>query len=122
VIGYAAGYARHKELDTYLGDKDLMRVCAMSTKELYKLCELRGVDLRKFPEASFVNFPVWLISILVRWNIRRNESAQRYTAHVSNEGSLQETKAYYTSVMKTADELGFEMPHTKSVGSYLQHV
>ena len=86
------------------------------------MCELRGIDLKKFPEASFVNFPVWLISILVRWNIRRNESAQRYTVHVSSEGSLQETKAYYTGVMKTADELGFEMPHTKVVGSYLRHV
>jgi len=122
VIGYTAGYAKHMELDAFLGDKDLMRLCALSTKELYKLCELRGVDLKKFPEASFVNFPVWFISNLVRWNIRRNESAQRYTAHVSSESSLQETKAYYTSVVKTADEFGFEMPYTKVVGSYLQHV
>lgn len=122
VIGYSAGYAKHMEMDAYLGDTDLMRLCALSTKELYRLCELRGVDLKKFPEASFVNFPVWLISILVRWNIKRNESAQRYTAHVNSEGSLQETKAYYTSVMKTAYELDFDMPHTKVVGSYLQHV
>ena len=62
---------------------DLSDVCALSTKELYKLCELRGVDLKKFPEVSFVNFPLWLISILVRWNIRRNESAQHTVSRPS---------------------------------------
>jgi hypothetical protein len=87
--------------------------------ELFKLCALRGVDLKKFPEAGFVNFPVWLVSILVRWNIRRNESAQRYTAHAASVGSLQETRAYYASMMMTARELGLEMPHTKALGDYL---
>jgi 2-dehydropantoate 2-reductase len=119
-IGYAAGYAKHKDLDTYLADKDLLRQCALSTKELYKLCELRGVDLKKYPEAGFVNFPVWLINILVRWNIRRNESAQRYTAHVASEGSRREMQAYFASVMKTAHDLSFEMPYTKALEAYLR--
>jgi ketopantoate reductase len=119
-IGYAAGYAKHKDLETYLHDRNLLRQCALSTKELYKLCALRGVDLKKYPEAGFVNFPVWLITILVRWNIKRNESAQRYTAHVASEGNRKEMQAYLTSVMKTAQELSFEMPNTKALQVYLK--
>jgi len=31
----------------------------------------------------------------------------------------QETKVYYASMMKTAEELGFDMPCTKALGTYL---
>jgi 2-dehydropantoate 2-reductase len=119
VVGFSAGFAKHRDLEAYLADKDLMRQCVLSTKELYRLCVLRGVDLKKYPEASIINFPVWLVAILVRRNFRHNESVQRYTAHAASEGSLQETKAYYVAVMKTAAELGFDMPYTKSLGQYL---
>jgi 2-dehydropantoate 2-reductase len=119
-VGYAAGFAKHREMDAYLADKDLLRQCTLATLELFKLCELRGVNLKKFPEASFVNFPVWLVTILVRWNIKRQESAQRYTAHAGSQNSLQETKAYFDKAMKTASELGFEMPNLKALGIYLK--
>jgi 2-dehydropantoate 2-reductase len=102
----------------YLEDKALLRQCTLATLELFKLCQLRGVDLKKYPEASFVNFPVWLVTWLVRWNIKRQESAQRYTAHAGSENSLQETKAYFDKAMKTADELGFAMPNLKALGVY----
>jgi ketopantoate reductase len=118
-VGFSAGFAKHRNLEAYLADKDLMRQCILSTKELYRLCVLRGVDLKKYPEASIINFPVWLVAILVRRNFTHNESVQRYTAHAASEGSLQETKAYYVAVMKTAAELGFDMPYTKSLGKYL---
>jgi ketopantoate reductase len=120
VVGFAAGFAKHQNMDTYFKDKDLLRQCVFSTKELYRLCALRGVDLKKFPEASFINFPVWLVSILVVWNMKRNESAQRYTAHAVSDGSLQETKAYYAGMLKTADGFGFDMPYTRALGAYLQ--
>ena len=77
-------------------------------------------DLKKFPEAGFVNFPVWLVTFLVRWNIKRQESAQRYAAHVVSEGSQQETRAYLARMMRTAQELSFEMPYTKALATYLQ--
>ena len=107
-------------MNAYLADKELLRQCTLATLELFKLCQLRGVDLKKFPEASFVNFPVWLVTMLVRWNIKRQESAQRYTAHAGSEGSLQETRAYFVKMMKTADEFGFEMPNLKALGIYLK--
>ena len=119
-VGYAAGFAKHREMNPYLEDKALLRQCTLATLELYKLCQLRGVDLKKFPEASFVNFPVWLVTWLVRWNIKRQESAQRYTAHAGSQNSLKETKAYFVKMMKTADELGFQMPNLKGLGVYLK--
>lgn len=119
-VGYAAGFAKYREMEAYLADKELLRQCTLATLELFKLCQLRGVDLKKFPEAGFVNFPVWLVTMLVRWNIKRQESAQRYTAHAGSEGSLQEMKAYFASMMKTADEFGFEMSSLKALGIYLK--
>jgi 2-dehydropantoate 2-reductase len=118
-IGYSAGFAKHREMNAYLEDKPLLRQSTLATLELFKLCQLRGVDLKKFPEASFVNFPVWMLTWLVRWNIKRQESAQRYTAHAGSENSLRETKAYFDKAMKTAQELGFEMPNLKALGVYL---
>jgi ketopantoate reductase len=119
-IGFALGFAKYRDIKTFLKDKELLRQCVLSTKELYRLCALRGVDLKKFPEASFINFPDWLVSALVKWNIGHREAAQRYSAHGESAGSQQEMKAYYSAVMKTANELGFEMPYTKALRAYLQ--
>ena len=117
-IGYSAGFAKHREMNKYLEDKELLRQCTLATLELFKLCQLRGVDLKKFPEASFVNFPVWMVTWLVCWNIKRQESAQRYTAHAGSENSLCETKAYFDKAMQMAQELNFEMPNLKELGVY----
>jgi ketopantoate reductase len=121
-VGFGAGFAKHREMKAYLKDGGLLRQCTRSTKELYELCRLRGVDLRKYPEIGYINLPVWLVVILLRWNFRRNESMQRFTAHAASDGSLQEMRAYYASIMKTAEDLSFDMPHTRAVGVYLQNV
>ena len=118
-IGFALGFAKHQDIKTFLNDKELVHQCVRSTKELYRLCALRGVDLKKFPEASFINFPDWLVTALVKWNIGHREAAQRYSAHGASEGSQQEMKLYYAGVMKSASELGMERPYTKALRAYL---
>ena len=65
-VGFALGYAKHNDIKTFLKDKELLHQYVRSTKELYRLCELRGVDLKKYPESSFVNFPDWLVTALVK--------------------------------------------------------
>jgi ketopantoate reductase len=120
VIGFAAGFARHRDVAGYLDDKTLVYQSIKATRELYSLCARRGVSLKKYPEVGLTNFPIWLVAILLRWNLRRNESMQRYTAHAASEGSLRETKYHYDRVMHTADELGFEMPNLKALGAYLR--
>lgn len=47
-----------------------------------------------------------------------NQSMQRFTAHAAD--SLQEARENYASIMQTANELSFDMPHTKAVGVYLK--
>ena len=86
---------------------------------MYRLCERRGVDLKQFPEASFVNFPDWLVSALVRWNMGHREAAQRYSAHGESAGSMREMRAYYAAIVKDARELNFEMPYTKALSVFL---
>lgn len=118
-VGFALGFAKHRDIKTFLKDKALVIQCVLSTKEMYRLCSLRGVDLKQFPEASFINLPNWLVAALVKWNIGHREAAQRYSAHGESAGSQQETKAYYDGMMKSAIELGFEMPNTKALRAYL---
>ena len=121
VIGFAAGFAKHRQVQQYLADKKLVNQCILATRELYSLCARRGVDLKQYPEVSFVNFPIWLVAAFFRRNFRRNESMQRFTAHAASEGSLWETKYHYDRVMKTASEFGFEMPNLSELGAYLKN-
>jgi ketopantoate reductase len=118
-VGFSAGFAKYRDLQAFLKDKELLRQCIISTREMYGLCEKRGVKIDDYFETRMMNFPVWLVAMLLRWNFRRNESMQRFTAHAASEGSLQETKVYYDSMMKTAQELGFDMPQTITLGVYL---
>jgi 2-dehydropantoate 2-reductase len=119
-IGFALGFAKYGDIKTFLNDKELVRECVLSMKEIYRLCQLRGVDLKQFPEASFINLPTWFVTALVKWNIGHREAAQRYSAHGASPGSQAETKLYYTGVMKDAEKLDFEMPYTKSLRAYLK--
>jgi 2-dehydropantoate 2-reductase len=122
VIGFVAGFAKHREVKAYLRDSELLRQCILATRELYELCRLRSVDLGKYPEIGYMNLPVWLVTLLLRWNFARNESMQRFTAHAASDGSLRETRLHYTAMMKTAGELGYKLPHLEAVGAYLQSV
>lgn len=119
-VGYAAGFAKHHEMDAFLKDGKTLRLCTRSTKELYKLCARRGVNFKHYPETRFRRWPVWLVNLFLRWNFRRNESMQRYTAHAASESNLREMKEYYDAMMKTAKKLKFEAPYTHELGQFLQ--
>lgn len=121
-VAYAAGFAKHRNLDGFLSDGKLMGECTLATRELFELCRLRGVDLKQYPETGFRSWPVWLVSLFLRWNFRHNASMQRYTAHAASDSSLREMRCYYESMMNTADQLGFKMPHTRTVGEYFRSV
>lgn len=119
-VGFALGFAKHRDIRIFLQDKKLLRQCVLATKELYRLCSARGVDLKQFPEASFINLPDWLVTALVKWNIGHREAAQRYSAHGETAGSQQETKAYFEKIIKTAEELHFDMPNFRALRVYIQ--
>lgn len=117
-IGIWAGFAKYRDVKTFLKDKDLLRECYASTKELLELCKRRGVDLKKYPETGTFNLPVWAFIPLFRWLYTHNQAMQRFTAHAAD--SLQEARENYNNIMQTANELSFDMPHTKAVGVYLK--
>ena len=119
VIGFAAGLAKYRSLEPYLNDTPLVHQSIIATRELYNLCERRGVQIKNYPEAGFIFWPLWLVTALLRWNFRRNESMQRYTAHATSPSSLQESKYHYDHMLATASQLGFEMPAMKALGAYL---
>jgi 2-dehydropantoate 2-reductase len=122
VIGFAAGFAKHREVQEYLADRQLINQCILATRELYSLCARRGVDLKQYPEVSFMKFPIWLVAALFRRNFCRNESMQRFTAHAASQGSLRETKYHYGLAMRTAGELSFDMPNLKALGAFLEPI
>lgn len=118
--GFAAGFARRRDMNAYLGDRALLRECVLSTREMYELCRLRGVDLKAYPEVGFITkTPVWLVMALMTWNFRHNPSMQRYTAHAGSDGSLRETAVNHAAMLQTARDLGFEMPYTAAMAAYL---
>jgi 2-dehydropantoate 2-reductase len=120
--GFAAGYARHNKMKDYLNDSDLLKTCIEATRELLTLCEKRGINLKDYPEISFMSWPTWLVMTVMRWMYTTNKSMQRYTAHAASIGSLRETKTNYEAMLCTAREMNVDVPALKSLGVYLQNI
>jgi 2-dehydropantoate 2-reductase len=120
-VGFAVGFAKYGEVKPFLRDSPLMKTCVQATSELLHLCEKRGVDLKPYPDVSFVNWPSWLVVAMMRWMWSTNKSMQRYTAHAASAGSMQETAMHYEAMLSTARELGMEVPALQSLAEFLQN-
>jgi 2-dehydropantoate 2-reductase len=120
--GFAAGFAKHKAIQPFLKDGDLLKTSVEATRELLTLCERRGVNLKEYPEISFLSWPNWLVLAVMRWLYTTNKSMQRFTAHAASAGSLRETKLNYDAMLKTADELGVATPAMLALGKYLEAI
>jgi 2-dehydropantoate 2-reductase len=118
-VGFAVGFAKYGEVKPFLRDGTLMKTCVQATSELVHLCEKRGVNIKQYPDVSFVDWPSWLVVAMMRWMWSTNKSMQRYTAHAASSSSLQETALHYRAMLRTADELGMEMPALQSLKIYL---
>jgi 2-dehydropantoate 2-reductase len=118
-VGFAVGFSKYGEVKPFLRDGALMKTCVQATSELVHLCEKRGVDIKQYPDVSFVDWPSWLVVAMMRWMWSTNKSMQRYTAHAASAGSMQETRMQYEAMMQTASELGMEAPALKSLGVFL---
>lgn len=121
-VGFATGYAQYGDVKSFLRDGALMKTCVQATSELVHLCEKRGVELKRYPDVSFVDWPTWLVVAMMRWMWSTNKSMQRYTAHAASAGSLQETAMHYEAMLRTASDLGVEMPALQSLRKYLGQI
>lgn len=121
-VGFAAGFAKHRDFQTYLKDGDLLKTCLHATRELLALCEKRGVKLADYPEISYMGWPDFLVLGIMRWMFATNKSMQRYTAHAASDGSLRETKLNFGAMLKTAEEGRLPIPALKELSIYLENI
>ena len=119
-IGFAAGFAKYKAIQPFLKDGELLKTSVEATRELLLICEKRCINLKDYPEISFMNWPNWLVLATMRWLYTTNKSMQRFTAHAASESSLRETKMNYGAMLKTAEDMGIETPALNILGAYLE--
>ena len=117
-VGFAVGFAKYGEVKPFLRDSGLMKTCVQATSELVHLCEKRGVDIKQYPDVSFVDWPSWLVVAMMRWMWSTNKSMQRYTAHAASTSSMQETRMHYDAMRRTASEVGMDVPALESLKVY----
>jgi len=118
-VGLGAGLAKSRGVTPFLHDKTSMTQGYYVVKELFELCRLRGVDPYKYPDQAFLfKMPVWLFMVVLRLFCSYNAGVPRVLAHVAE--PAYDARELYVAMMKTAQELKFDMPRTKAVGVYLQ--
>lgn len=106
----ALAFQKHKDMDKFLQDKQLVKTAFLAARECVKLCESRGISTKKYPEINFYKMPLWLLIPLFKFNVRHNESMQRYTAHGGNM-PLKDIFINYGDIKATAESLNFSMPN-----------
>jgi len=112
-------YQKHKNIDAYLDDKELLKKSFLAARECLNLCEKRGASSNKYPEVSAFKLPIPLLIPLFKRNFKHNESMQRYTAH-ANRVPLEDIRTNYNDIEKTAEEYRFEMPNFRELGALLK--
>lgn len=115
--GIWAAYLKYKEVKPFLKDNALLKKSYRATKECLSLCEKRGVELDKYPDVKAMMPPMWLFIITFKLLWTFNESMKRYTSHAAS--GYREAKANYDAIIKTAQELKFDMPEMAALEQYL---
>jgi 2-dehydropantoate 2-reductase len=117
-IPILAAFQKYRNIEKYLQDKSLLKKSIYATRECLKLCEKRGAYSKKYPEISAFKLPNWLLIPMFKYNFRHNESMKRYTAHAES-APVEDLVCNYQDILKTAVEIGFEMPHYIELGKYI---
>jgi hypothetical protein len=112
-------FQKHKNVEGYLNDKDLLKKSFLATRECIDLCEKRGAYSNKYPEIAAFKWPIWLLIPRFKFNFRHNENMKRYTAH-GESMPVDDIKINYYDILKTAEELNFDMPNFKELGNLLK--
>lgn len=119
-VGLSAGLARAGDVASFLRDRVLMAECHAVVRELYELCRLRGVAPYRYLDLAFLwIMPAWLFIPVLRTFSAHNAGVPRVLAHVVR--PARDTGAIYTAMMKTADELGLDLPRAKAIAAYMQY-
>jgi ketopantoate reductase len=115
-VGFSAGFAGYKDIQLFLKDGKTLKNSIEATRELLAICERRGINLKDYPEISYMFWPSWLVISIMRWMFTTNKSMQRYTAHAASDGSLREAKFHYDAMIRSAKEYGLSTPALNQLG------
>jgi ketopantoate reductase len=117
-IGLSAGLAKAGGVSPFLRDQALMAECHAVVRELFKLCRLRGVNPYRYLDLAFLWIvPDWLFIPILRTFCGYNPGVPRALAHGVT--PARDSGAIYTAMMKTAEELGLDLPRAKAFAAYL---
>ena len=102
-------------------DRALMTQGYYVTKEIFGLCRLRGADPDKYPDqAAWFKLPPWLFAIAVSlYCAYYDPGLKRIFAHLAE---TRDAKEMCAVMLKTAEELNFDMPHLTAAAAHWQNV
>jgi ketopantoate reductase len=112
-------FQKHKNVEKYLKDKELLRSSFIATRECLDLCEKRGAYSNKYPEIAAFKWPMWILIPIFKFNFRHNESMKRYTAH-GESMPVEDIACNYYDILNTAKEYNFKMPHYQGLEKLLK--
>lgn len=106
-----AALVKYCNINQLLSDKNLVKISFKGMRECYKLCEIRGVDLKKYAEVKMISMPLLLLYPLFKLNFTKNPVMKRYTAHATD--SINEMVANFNEMYQMGLKLNVDMPNMR---------
>lgn len=104
-----AALAKYGDMNLLLKDKQLVKSSFKAIRECYKICEKRGVNLKKYDEVKMMSLPLFLLYPMFKLNFTKNPVMQRYTSHAVD--SIDEMIENFKMIFATGCSLDVDMPN-----------
>jgi 2-dehydropantoate 2-reductase len=111
-VGISAGLAKTRDVDAFLRDKSALAQSYDITREILGLCRLRGADPNENTDLMLFRVPVWLFSTVFRLFCNYDPGVKRVLRHVTPPAT--DINELRQAMLKTAEELNYDMPLTKA--------
>jgi ketopantoate reductase len=110
-----AGFYRYGNINSFLKDNVLVKESFQATRECLDICRKKGVEVDKYDDISYFNYPIWLIVLIFKAMYRFNKSMKIYTAHAASEGSKLELMGNFLGVYESGKQLAVPMPYMEKL-------
>lgn len=114
-----AALKKYNDMNQLLGDKALVKKSFLATRECYKICEQRGVNLKLYGEVKMMSLPLFLLYPMFKLNFTKNPVMKRYTAHAID--SIEEMVLNFKDIFATGSSMGIDMPNMKNLMNMLNN-
>lgn len=102
---------KYNDMGQLLNDKTLVKTSFRAMQECYKICEKRGVNLKKYGEVKMISLPLFILYPMFKLNFTKNPVMQRYSAHATD--SIDEMVQNFREIFETGSSLGIDMPNMR---------